>query len=234
MVAVAVGLVVGIGAAFVLIPEKDKGDKGGESSANADKSPTGAASSPSSDASKGGAPAYAEDKIDRNLWDSATNKCNLPYEERPSERFLHSIADPDDPEPKNPATTTFANKVKIGFVDMAASAEDAKEPYYVTISVKPPHDIDPSTGKPVEGLLSDNVNVGFTSKPVDLYRGGGPDKWKYATYPDDFSNWPVGGRKPRPAIPLTNDPGAWTVQFHHVRTPDDYASILCTGFTAAK
>ncbi|TPQ17033.1 serine/threonine-protein kinase [Streptomyces sporangiiformans] len=230
MVAVAVGLVVGIGAAFVLIPEKDKG--GDESTAGSGKSPT--PSSSTSDAAKGGAPAYAEDKIDRNLWDSATNKCNLPYEERPSQKFLTSIEDPDDPGFKDPSTTTFANKVKIGFADMLASAGDGKAPYYVTISVKPPHDIDPSTGKPVEGLLSDNVNVGYTSKPVDLYGGGGPNKWKFVTYPDDFRNWPVGGRKPRPAIPLVNDPGAWTVQFHHVRTPGDYASFLCTGFTAAK
>ncbi|GGK91492.1 serine/threonine-protein kinase [Streptomyces flaveus] len=233
-VAVAVGLVVGVGVAFVLIPRgNDKDGDGGDSSASADKSPTSAASSPSSGSGKGGAPAYAEDKPDRNLWDSAKGQCNLPYEERPSESFLHSIADPDDPGPKDPATVTFNDKVQIGVADKAATAEDSKEPYYVAISVKPPHDIDPDTGKPVEGLLSANPNVGYTSKPVDLYGGAGPNKWKFVTYPDDFRTWLVGGRKSSPAIPLTSDPGDWTVQFHHVQAPNDYSSILCAGFTAA-
>ncbi|MFG2027567.1 serine/threonine-protein kinase [Streptomyces sp. NPDC048825] len=233
MIAVAVGLVVGVGAAFLIPRGNDKGGDSGDSSASADKSPTSTASSPSSGSGKGGAPAYAEDKPDRNLWDSAKGQCNLPYEERPSEKFLHSVADPDDPGPKDPATVTFKDKVQIGFADMALSAEAGKEPFYVAISVKPPHDIDPSTGKPVEGLLSANPNVGYTSKPVDLYGGGGPTKWKYVTYPDDFRTWLVGGRELRPAIPLANDPGDWTVQFHHVRAPDDYSSILCAGFTAA-
>ncbi|MCX4559709.1 MULTISPECIES: serine/threonine-protein kinase [Streptomyces] len=233
MVAVAMGLVVGVGAAFVLLQqEQDKGREGGEGGG---KSPSGAASSPSSGSGgeKGGVPAYAGDKIDRNLWDSGKGQCNLPYEERPSEKFLTSVSDPDDPEPKDPATIKFDDKVEIGFADMATSAQDTKQPFYVTISVKPPHDIDPSTGKPVEGLLSANANVGYTSKPVDLYGGDGPTEWKYVTYPDDFRNYPE-GLEPISAIPLLNDPGDWTVQFHHIRTPDEYSSIMCTGFTASK
>ena len=54
--------------------------------------------------------------------------------------------------------------------------------------------------------------------------------WKSVTYPDDFHTWVKG--KPLPSIPLSNDPGDWTVEFHHIRTPDDYTSVMCAGFTA--
>ncbi|MEU2586494.1 serine/threonine-protein kinase [Streptomyces avermitilis] len=224
MVAVAVGLVVGVGAAtaFVLMPK----EKDGDSAAKGGKSPAPTSSTSSSAAAKG-APAYAGDKLDRSLWSSATGACNLPSEERAGDGFMMSLSDPDQPENTSP-TITFDNKVKIGIRDKYASA--GRKPYYVTVSVKSPHDIDPTTGKPVEGLLTDNRAVGYTSKPVDLYGGSDPLDWKWVTYPDDFRTWVKG--KPHPSIPLANDPGDWTVEFHHIRTPEDYTSIMCDGFTA--
>ncbi|MGW6911774.1 serine/threonine-protein kinase [Streptomyces sp. NPDC054940] len=218
-VAVAMGVAVGVGVAFVLMAPDD--DKGGGSAAGGGKSP-----SPSSSAASNGAPAYAGDKIDRTLWYSDTGECQLPPEERAGNGFMGSVSDADNPDAAA-ETLTLDGKVRIGFRDKYATEGTA--PYYVTVSVKPPHDIDPSTGKPIEGLLSDNVNVGYLSKPIDLYSGSAPGDWKYVTYPDDFKSWATG--KPSPAIPLTNDPGDWTVQFHHIRTPDDYSSIFCRGFT---
>ncbi|MGX5188830.1 serine/threonine-protein kinase [Streptomyces avermitilis] len=224
MVAVAVGLVVGVGAAtaFVLMPK----EKDGDSAAKGGKSPAPKSSTSSSAAAKG-APAYAGDKLDRSLWSSATDACNLPSEERAGDGFMMSLSDPDHPENTSP-TITFDNKVKIGIRDKYASAD--RKPYYVTVSVKSPHDIDPSTGKPVEGLLTENRVVGYTSKPVDLYGDSDSQGWNWATYPDDFQTWVKG--KPHPSIPLANDPGDWTVEFHHIRTPEDYTSIMCGGFTA--
>ncbi|AZQ35753.1 serine/threonine protein kinase [Streptomyces cyaneochromogenes] len=216
---VAVAMAVAVGVAYVLMAPDD--DKGGGSAAGGDRSP-----GPSSSAASKEAPAYAGDKLDRTLWYSDTGECQLPPEERAGNGFMGSISDADDPD-AGTETLTLDGKVRIGFRDKYAT--EGKAPYYVTVSVKPPHDIDPSTGKPVEGLLADNANVGYTSKPVDVYGGSNPGDWKYVTYPDDFNSWVRG--KPSPAIPLTNDPGDWTVQFHHIRTPDDYSSVFCRGFT---
>ncbi|WP_031479228.1 serine/threonine-protein kinase [Streptomyces bicolor] len=219
MVAVAAGVAVSVGVAFVLLPDDDKD---GGSAAGVTKSP----STSSSAAASNGAPAYAADKIDRTQWVSDTGACQLPPEERAGNGFMGSVSDAANPDAVS-ETLPLDGKVRIGFRDKNAT-EDA-EPYYVTISVKPPHDIDPSTGKPVEGLLVDNVRVGYTSKPIDLYSGSAPGDWKYVTYPDDFKSW--ARAEPSPAIPVTNDPGDWTVQFHHIRTPDDYSSVFCLGFT---
>lgn len=142
------------------------------------------------------------------------------------DKFMRSIADPDHPEINDPDLLSPRRKVEIGFRDGGHAPSD--EPYYVTVSVKPPHDIDPDTGKPVQGILVDNVNIGYLSKPVDLHAGGEPGEWKSVTYPDDFQQWIKG--QTTPAIPLVNDPGDWTVQWHHIRTPDDYTSIDCAGF----
>lgn len=211
--------VAGVGVTLVLMAQDD--GEGGGSGAGSGKS-----AGPSASAASKDAPAYAADKIDRALWSADTGECQLPPEERAGNGFMGSVSDPDNPDAASETLTTDG-RVRLGFRDKYPG--EGKEPYYVTISVKPPHDIDPSTEKPVEGLLADNANVGYTSKPIDLYSGSDSGDWKYVTYPDDFKSWIRG--KPSPAIPLANDPGDWTVQFHHIRTPEDYTSIDCRGFT---
>ncbi|MFI9176432.1 serine/threonine-protein kinase [Streptomyces lincolnensis] len=224
MGALAVAVAAGVGTTLMVMLPGDK-EKDGGSEAGGSPSPS-TSPGPSASEVSSAAPAYAGDKIDRALWDSATGECQLPAEERAPTGFLSSISDPDRPDAAS-ETLTFGDKVKLGF--RGGGATGSAEPYYVTVSVKPPHDIDPGTGKPVGGLLSDNPNIGYTSKPVRLYGGGDSTGWKYVTYPDDFHSWING--KPQPSIPLTNDPGDWTVEFHHIRTPDDYTSIMCDGFT---
>ncbi|MFK8912625.1 hypothetical protein ACJA3G_37155, partial [Streptomyces sp. YS-3] len=123
-----------------------------------------------------------------------------------------------------------AKKAKIVMRMKDAELKDAKPaPYYISVGVKPPHEIDPGTGKPFVDLTMENKSIGYTSRPVDIYR-----KWKSGefielTYPDDYTSH-FGGRT-EDAIPVANDPGDWTVVFYHVRSsPTDYASIACSGF----
>ncbi|MFA3876771.1 serine/threonine-protein kinase [Streptomyces sp. MMCC 100] len=224
-VGLSVAVVVGAAGAFVLAARGGDGGGDGGSAAGADASASPAASG--SEGAQDGAPAYAGDKLDRTLWNSETRACQLPAGEHPMARFTRSLADPDHPEVNDPDLLSPRRKVEIGFRD--GSPEPSDEPYYVTVSVKPPHDIDPGTGKPVQGILVDNVRIGYLSKPIDLHAGGEPGEWKSVTYPDDFQEWVKGRRTP--AIPLVNDPGDWTVQWHHIRTPDDYTSVDCAGFT---
>ncbi|WP_079249201.1 serine/threonine-protein kinase [Streptomyces sp. IMTB 2501] len=222
LAAVAVGLVVGVGTATaVVLAQQGDGKDGAAGRASA----SGRGTASKGAAGKGGAPAYAEMKIDRTLFDSATGQCQLPPEERPSDGFMMVIEDPDNPD-KNGRVLTLDHRVRIGFRDKYPPA--SKAPYYVTVSVKPPNDIDPDTGKPVDGMRITSATSGYTSTPLDLYGGADRGDWKYVTYPDDFRQWVKG--KAYPAIPLTNDPGDWTVEWHHIRTPGDYSSVMCAGF----
>ncbi|MGW2701241.1 protein kinase domain-containing protein [Streptomyces sp. NPDC001340] len=237
MVAAAVGLVVGVGTAATVVLTQ-QGDEKDTAHGRASASAQATGSSPKATASKaddgkGGAPAYAGDDIDRTFWQSSSAQCQLPAEERAPEGFITSVSDPDDPD-KRGERLILDHKVKIGFWNNVYSWTSGKSathaPYYVTVSVKPPHSIDSSTGKPAPGALIDNVTLGYTSKPVDLY-GGDKSAWKYLTYPDDFRSWSPDGKRSSPAIPLANDPGDWTIEWHHIRTPHDYSSITCGGFT---
>ncbi|MFF3913380.1 serine/threonine-protein kinase [Streptomyces sp. NPDC001852] len=234
LLAVAVGLVVGIGAAtaVVLAQRGDgKDTAGGRTSAGS----PGKASSPRVTASRtatgpGHAPAYAGDDIDRQYWKPSTGDCQLPDAERAPADFLSAMSDADDPG-KTTERPVFAHKVRLGFWhNNYAGHPGIHGPYYVVISVKPPHSIDPSTGKPPAGALMQSATLGYTSKPIDLYSGDQSD-WTYLTYPDDFRSWSPDGKKTWPSIPVGNDPGDWTVQWFHIRTPSDYSSIMCRGFT---
>jgi len=92
--------------------------------------------------------------------------------------------------------------------------------------VKSPHAIDSDTGKPFEGGLQDNLDLGYTSRPVAL-----GTEWVYLTYPDDFRQI-VLGKKTGDAIPVANDPGDWTVLFLHAQAQRKYATIDCRGFVS--
>lgn len=71
--------------------------------------------------------------------------------------------------------------------------------------------------------------MGFTSKPVDIYGNWPSGEFLSLKYPDDFAEHLDG--KTYPAVPLTNDPGDWTLVFYHVEDdPKKYASINCSGF----
>lgn len=101
-------------------------------------------------------------------------------------------------------------------------------PYYISVGVRPPHETDPVTGRPLRSL---SKGIGFTSKPVDIYSrwsSGGTVKFKY---PDDFRAH--FGKRTVDAIPVGDDRGDWTVVLYHVEGgPTKYTSIVCNGFHA--
>ncbi|MBB1254171.1 serine/threonine protein kinase [Streptomyces sp. OF3] len=164
--------------------------------------------------------------ISRDFWESDPSKlsggeCNLPTEERPDGDLLVSIA------PKREA-----GRMHIAF--RFKYVKDTTEGYYVSVAVKPPHEIDPRTDKPFrfdEGRLQQNLNLGYTSEPIDL--NNLPDRTGEVklVYPDDFTQWVDGDKQASKGIPLRNDPGDWTVQLMHVKSPTEFSSIYCSGFT---
>ncbi|MFC7309365.1 protein kinase [Streptomyces monticola] len=225
LVAGTVALVTGLTVALTLQLLPD-GEEGGE---NPSKNPSGSASAPKP-------PAYIEnDRVSRDFWTLSEDEtealhgkgqCNQVAEERPPGADMQvSVTDADSPD-----SATVARRAKIEMrIKYAELNEKKPAPYYVSVGVKPPHDIDAETGRPFEDLLTENKTIGYTSKPVDIY-----SKWKTGgyvelTYPDDFESHAAG--RTWPSIPVRNDPGDWTVLFYHVKGgPKDYASIMCSGF----
>ncbi|MDQ0831889.1 hypothetical protein QF032_003733 [Streptomyces achromogenes] len=224
LIAGATGLAVGLGAvaAFTLLPGmKDEGDKGADGASGAGAT-SAAPTTAGGDESKLQPPAYVEEtNPSRDFWTAdpqsqhGEGTCNLPMEER-SEQFLGSVAEEGSDAPYT------SGKGRIGLRLKAA----ATTPYYVAVAVKSPHAIDADTGKPFEGGLQANVDLGYTSKPVAL-----GTEWVYLTYPDDFRQI-VRGKKAGDAIPVANDPGDWTVLFLHVQAPQKYVTIDCRGFVS--
>ncbi|MEU1668710.1 serine/threonine-protein kinase [Streptomyces sparsogenes] len=166
-------------------------------------------------------------KISRDYWTADPSKpmggeCNLPPEERFSGGDLLTSVEPDP----------NSRRVYITFRDKYPGLE--RDTYYVSVAVKPPHEIDADTGKPFDfggGAAQQSLNVGYTSKPINLYDLPGSPGEAQLIYPDDFADWFKGKKAADEGIPLSNDPGDWTVQFLHVKSPRDYASIACDGFT---
>ncbi|MFJ7592912.1 serine/threonine-protein kinase [Streptomyces sp. NPDC097617] len=237
-VAVAVTLSL---AAWKLLPfdgsgnggvARDGADKGGGAPSTPPAGQGGQA--PAATGSKGAAKPPADyidnNQISRYVWTGSPDldlavqgvgQCNQPAEEKsPGAGFQSAVSTTSvNGKPGRSASV----KMRIKYAEMAQSEP---QPYYVSVAVKSPHDIEPSTGKP---FPMDNRAVGYTSKPVDIYT-----HWKSGgdvtlTYPDDFSMHAAG--KTWPAVPLSADPGDWTVVFYHVEDdPTKYASIACSGF----
>ncbi|MEU2156628.1 serine/threonine-protein kinase [Streptomyces sp. NPDC019396] len=209
-------------------------DQGGWSSSHARAGRTPSAQQSSGDRPSGtpasaapGATGTAPDRIEpkepsRDFWTSDGNtgegSCNLPVQER--SLFLLSGAKP-----------VGGGKTEVSVFLKQHHTEQL--PYYVSVAVKPPHEIDPEAGEPYKDLMAANLSIGYTSKPVDLGSMAKAGEELTLTYPDDFASHitdSTGTRQTDPAIPLAKDPGDWTVQVLHVRGVRDYASVACTGF----
>ncbi|MFD5423193.1 serine/threonine-protein kinase [Streptomyces sp. NPDC127069] len=249
-VAVVAGLLVGgLGTGgYLLIQEEDgKGTGGGREAgalpagptapsgpgaqgSAAPTSPGQAASSPVPSGQGGGDSGAVPSHIEptnpsRDLWTGTApgrGNCNLPSEE--SAKFVvASVTDADTPD-----AGSVTGKVKIHV--MLKPYHTEKPPYFVSVGVKPPHEIDSTTQRPFDNIRVENKSIGYTSKPVDLAAKTNDVE---LTYPDDFAEQLVDNQgTPRtfPAIPVANDPGDWTVVFYRVRGVKEYANIYCTGF----
>lgn len=143
---------------------------------------------------------------------------------------LSSIVDSSPPTGLRSSVshTTGSDTASLEMRPKDAGSGKRPAPYYISVGVRPPHETDPVTGRPLRSL---SKGIGFTSKPVDIYSrwsSGGTVKFKY---PDDFRAH--FGKRTVDAIPVGDDRGDWTVVLYHVEGgPTKYTSIVCNGFHA--
>ncbi|MGW7385811.1 serine/threonine protein kinase [Streptomyces sp. NPDC054794] len=234
IVALSVAVVVGASSAVVL-RMMEGGGKGGSGSAKGPsaQAPSSSSSSPSTAAAQK-VPSYIENnRISRDYWTLSTNpdeaahgigQCRQIGTVNPPAETQTSVGDVDDPE-----AASVHQRARIAFRFKYAELKPEKpQPYYVSVGVKPPHEIDSDTGKPYD-VMMESKNVGYTSKPVDIYTHWKDGGFIELTYPEDFQSHFEG--ETRPAIPVANDPGDWTAVLYHVKGgPTDYESFGCTGF----
>ncbi|MFI2413115.1 serine/threonine-protein kinase [Streptomyces sp. NPDC018947] len=235
LIAVAAGLILGVGAATAMLAlpdgKEDGGAKGGGDT-TASAGPGGSArATTSSEPSQAGeaptadAPAYVEtDRLIRDMWFSDTRQCNLPAEER-NEYLQYSVVPVDGGESYGSGPLKIT--VRLKYADPKPG-----ESYFVSVAVKPPYFVDPETGEPLHNAAAGNMSLGFTSRPIDMYevyRTPDSNGTTTLTYPDDFVDY-VQGEKYQDAFPTATAPGDWTVLFLHVKEPSEFASITCDGF----
>ncbi|MFF3330171.1 serine/threonine-protein kinase [Streptomyces sp. NPDC002888] len=233
LVAIAVAVVVGTASAVVL--RTLDGSGGSRAKDGGSSSSTSSSTSATASAASQKAPDYIlNDRISRDYWTLSTDpgdaahgigSCKQVGAVSAPEELQYGVddaGDPDSPTVKEQARITFRFKY-------AEINKTKPEPYYVSVGVKPPHEIDSDTGKPYE-VMMESKNIGYTSKPLDIYKYWKGGKYVELTYPDDFqSHYPKG--QVDQAIPVANDPGDWTAVFYHVKgSPTDYESVGCTGF----
>ncbi|MGP9019547.1 serine/threonine-protein kinase [Streptomyces sp. BR1] len=233
IVTIAVAAVLGVVAALSLrMLPGGKGDGGGGQAQGASKSPaaggaqspgpTGHATPAGTDTKPVGPPQYIEQTAPSlDGYSALSERCRLPMQEEVDTQFQFSVTTGD----MYPTDDVPPGKVKIGY--RLKYEEPGAPPYYIAMTVKPPHEVD-ADGNPTS--RTPNRQLGFVSKAADLYAGN-QTEWKYLTYPDDFS-YRVGG-KVLPALPISRDTETeWTVVYQHVKGPKDYKSVVCSGFNA--
>ncbi|MFI2289928.1 serine/threonine-protein kinase [Streptomyces niveus] len=158
-----------------------------------------------------GPPGYIQDiGTSRHAWNGLRESCNLPGEEQPPLQFQYAVTTGEN----DPSGEIPLGKAEIGY--RLKMEEPNLPPYYVSVEVKPPH-------------LLDTDDFGYVSKAADLYEGD-ETRWKNLVYPDDFSD--RAGGEVRPAPPLADDPGEWTVVYHHATSDKNHRSVVCHGFMA--
>lgn len=135
--------------------------------------------------------------------------------------------------PPSGLTSTASHTTGSDTASVSMRFEDAGKgkrpaPYYVSVGVRPPHETDRATGRP---LRSGAKGIGFTSKPVDIYADWSSGGGVSLKYPDDFRAH--FGAKTLDAIPVGDDRGDWTVMIYRVDGgPKDYTPVVCNGFHA--
>ncbi|GGP94545.1 serine/threonine-protein kinase [Streptomyces melanogenes] len=230
LVTVAVAAVLGVTVAVVLRGLPEGG--GGAGASGSTKTPTtGSAKSPgptgSASPSGGGKtpvgpPQYIEQTAPSlDGYSALSERCRQPMQEQVDAQFQFAVTTGEE----YPTDDVPPGKVQIGY--RLKYEEPGAPPYYLALTVKPPHEVD-ANGDPTS--RTPNRQLGFVSKASDLYAGA-QTKWKYVTYPDDFSYRANG--KVLPALPLARDKSTeWTVVYQHVTGPKEYKSVVCAGFIA--
>ncbi|MGW1410651.1 protein kinase domain-containing protein [Streptomyces sp. NPDC002403] len=227
-VAVAVPLTVW------LLPESDSGDTGAEPTTEITTSgrPTAPRTSTSPSADKrpaDGPPDHiVNDRVSQDRWTLSDDPAQAAQGIGSCD--LSSITDASPPSGLRSSVshTTGSDTATLELRPQNAGEGKRPAPYYISVGVRPPHETDRATGRP---LRSVSKGIGFTSEPVDIYSGwssGGTVRFKY---PDDFRAH--FGERAVDALPVGDDRGDWTVVLYHVEGgPTKYTSVVCNGFHA--
>ncbi|MCT7353745.1 serine/threonine protein kinase [Streptomyces sp. 15-116A] len=232
LIAVAATLAAGVvTAAFVLWPDRGSSDRGAGGKETTGAARPGATASASADSAGGDSgaqpPAYVEAReLVRDMWSSETQQCNLPAEEL-NQHVQYSVV------PVNGGQSYTSGPLEITLRLKYAGPEPG-ETYYMSVAVKPPHPVDPVTGEALDNAAGANTELGFVSRPIDMYqvyKTPGSNGTTTLTYPDDFASY-VKGEKYQEAFPVAKAPGDWTVLYLHVRDVNDFTSVVCDGFHA--
>ncbi|MEU9092760.1 protein kinase [Streptomyces sp. NPDC048428] len=185
--------------------------------------------SPGGDSPAAGPPDYlANDRVSHDRWTLSPDSYQAA--------LGSGSCDPDDfPEesPPDGLTSSVTHTTGSDTATVSMRPKDVGEgkrpkPYYVSVGVRPPHETDRATGRPLTAV---SKGIGFTSKPVDLYARWSSGGTVRLRYPDDFRAH--FGDRAVDAIPVGDDRGDWTVVIYHVEDgPSAYASVVCNGFHA--
>lgn len=233
LLTVAVAAALGVTAAVLVRVLPGGGGDGGAGASGSTRTPvTGSPKSPgpsgSAPPSGGGnkaplgPPRYIEQTASSlDGYSALSDRCRQPMQEQVDAQFQFSVANGDE----SPTDDVPAGKVRIGY--RLKYDEPGAPPYYLAVTVKPPHEVD-ADGNPTS--RTPNRQLGSASVPADLFAGA-QTEWKYLTYPDDFSYRSNG--KVLPALPLAKDRSTeWTVVYQHVTGTKAYKSVVCSGFIA--
>nr|WSW70876.1 protein kinase [Streptomyces sp. NBC_00995] len=169
-----------------------------------------------------------DDRVSRDRWtlspiaDQAALGSGSCDPAEPPEDF------PPDGLTSSVSHTTGSDTARVSMRPKDVKEGERPEPYYVSVGVRPPHETDRATGRP---LASVSKGVGFTSEPVDLYSRRSSGGTVRLRYPDDFRAH--FGDRVVDAIPVGDDRGDWTVVIYHVEGgASEYTSVVCNGFHA--
>ncbi|MER5935493.1 serine/threonine-protein kinase [Streptomyces sp. NPDC002054] len=226
-----------VGGYVLLQNQADKKDgaqaKGGgtQSPGPGTPGPSGSAPAQPAQPGGGGVPSHIEQtNPSLDFWTGSTandGSCSLAPQE--SSKFLTSSMEAVD---VSPTANSVTGKLKIRLRLKPYHTETT--PYWVSVGVKSPHELDRDTGRPDPGFPEINRGIGFTSEPVDLAAKAADDGGEAVlTYPDDFAHRYTdnkGVAHSDKAVPVTNDPGNWTVLFFHVKGVKEHSTIHCSGF----
>ncbi|MGW7265209.1 protein kinase domain-containing protein [Streptomyces sp. NPDC054842] len=224
----AVALAVPV-TTWLLLP--DRGDRDDRDGASATPARDVTASTPTTS----GSPAAARppdhilnDRVSRDRWALSDDPAQAAQGIGSCD--LGRLADSSPPMDLRSSVshTTGSDTASVSLRPTSAGKGKRPAPYYVSVGVRPPHETDRVTGRP---LRSDAEGIGFTSKPVDIYSRWSSGGTIELDYPGDFQAH--FGKRTLDAIPVGDDRGDWTVVLYHVEGgPTKYTSVLCNGFHA--
>ncbi|MFJ1749623.1 hypothetical protein ACIOJD_25740 [Streptomyces sp. NPDC088116] len=225
----ACAVVVAATVAVWLLPETDSKSQGEAPSTGVTGSGARTASGPTAGAPAGRPPDHIlNDRVSQDRWVLSDD----PEQAAQGIGFceLAGLAESSPPMDLQSSVshTTGTDTASLELRPKDTGQGKRPAPYYVSVGVRPPHETDRGTGRPMRSV---GKGIGFTSKPFDIYSRWSSGGTVRLRYPDDFRAHFEGGVVD--AIPVGDDRGDWTVVLYHVEGgPKEYTSVVCNGFHA--